>query len=157
MGWPRGKDYSSQRALRPSVATGWEKDKRARLPTHIHIHTRPSVSPVRVAPGSALPRMEEKPSAGIRPHLDKLTLGVTRILGERSAGAGRGPGGRWGKVLHRRVVGTGQALQRTGHGPGHDGLHGTLKSTLSFSSALRCALGSWQAPARWWRLQRLAS
>ncbi|OXB79788.1 UNVERIFIED_CONTAM: hypothetical protein H355_012848 [Colinus virginianus] len=34
--------------------------------------------------------MEEKPSAGIRPHLDKLTLGVTRILGEHSAVAGRG-------------------------------------------------------------------
>lgn len=32
--------------------------------------------------------MEEKPSAGIRPHLDKLTLGVTRILGERSGERG---------------------------------------------------------------------
>lgn len=38
--------------------------------------------------------MEEKPSTSIKPYLDKLTLGVTRILGEwgcgRAAGARRG-------------------------------------------------------------------
>ena len=33
-----------------------------------------------------LGRMEEKPSASIKPYLDKLTLGVTRILGERLCG-----------------------------------------------------------------------
>lgn len=62
------KNYYSQRALR---LRGSRKDRKALFSVGLDRGRK-----------RVLRRMEEKLPTGIKPYLDKLTLGVTRILGE---------------------------------------------------------------------------
>lgn len=64
--------------------------------------------------------MEEKQSASIKPYLDKLTLGVTRILGEwQREEAAWGRPGAGGAGCGGHLVVTETALGREGRLPQH--------------------------------------
>lgn len=90
------ENYNSRHALSPTAAD--LRRGRARQPAGRLSTAAPGTGAAAAARGVRTRAMEETPpplQAGSKPHLEKLTLGVTRILGE------------WSGTMARKDVGGG--------------------------------------------------